>query len=148
MTMRRSGIPSRLRIASATEAEFCRAALKAGWTVQKRGWPDFLLTRNGDLCAVEVKRNGQGPKRDQEIVMAALESKSIKCYIWTPRDGFQRWKCDQADQTAHGKVENERGSQSPDVAGAVSLGPSPASPQGFTPARPAAWPPATRRSEN
>lgn len=85
---RRSGIPSRLRIASHAEAAFCRQAMQNGWTVRKRGWPDFLIEQEGRLYAVEVKRDAPVLKREQAEVMELLERAGVRCLVWTPKTGF------------------------------------------------------------
>ena len=63
---------------------------KAGWSLTKRGWPDFFCVNDkGDICCVEVKPTGaQRLKNNQAQVMRALSAAGIKCYKWAPDTGF------------------------------------------------------------
>ena len=78
------------------EAQFHKAAVDAGYTVTKRGWPDFFCIRDSKICLVEVKpdskitRKPQGLKRDQELVLRHLASFGVPCYRWTPITGFTK----------------------------------------------------------
>lgn len=74
------------------EGEFYDKMTAAGWTVTKRGWPDFFcVDASGDVCLVEVKpSNACRLKREQTKVMRYLSSKGIKCYRWDPVEGFSR----------------------------------------------------------
>lgn len=62
----------------------------AGWTCTKRGWPDFFCVNDrGEVCMVEVKPSGvQRLKKEQAVVMKFLREHGIRCYKWTPDDGF------------------------------------------------------------
>lgn len=56
-----------------------------GYEVTKRGWPDFLCFKNGELVCVEVKPNpGHGLRRSQSKAMRYLAAAGIKCYYWAP----------------------------------------------------------------
>ena len=72
------------------EAEFFDRMKAAGWTCTKRGWPDFFcFNGQGEVCCGEVKPKGICRlKKEQAVVMKFLQSKGIKCYKWTPDDGF------------------------------------------------------------
>jgi hypothetical protein len=60
-----------------------------GWTVTKRGWPDFFCMRNGELCVVEVKPRGSTPmKKNQSIIMEKLKEHGIQCFRYDPDDGL------------------------------------------------------------
>lgn len=61
-----------------------------GWTLTKRGWPDFFCVNDaGEVCVVEVKPNaGIRLKNDQAAIMKYLKSLGVKCYKWTPDAGF------------------------------------------------------------
>ena len=63
-----------------------------------RGWPDFLCFKDGELIAVEVKPD-QGPvvgrkplRLEQSLVLRWFARHGIKCYVWSPRKGFERIK--------------------------------------------------------
>ena len=61
-----------------------------GWTVTKRGWPDFFCVKNGEICAVEVKPSkSQALKRNQLAVMGMLSAKGVRCFKWSPDGGFE-----------------------------------------------------------
>lgn len=61
-----------------------------GWTLIKRGWPDFFCVSDaGEVCAVEVKPYaGIKLKREQIRVAQALRAVGVKVYKWTPDAGF------------------------------------------------------------
>jgi hypothetical protein len=69
------------------EAE-CVARLQArGWTVCRRGWPDFIAVKDGRIIAIEVKpRHGQPVKREQAFVLDWLARAGLDVYTWTPDD--------------------------------------------------------------
>jgi hypothetical protein len=73
-----------------TEALFAEAASKMGWSVTKRGWPDYLCWRDDELVAVEVKPEGHSPTVHQRLVADKLKRAGIKCFIWRPVSGFER----------------------------------------------------------
>ena len=61
-----------------------------GWTVTKRGWPDFFCVKGGDICAIEVKPCKDQPlKANQLAVMGMLSAKGVRCFKWTPDGGFE-----------------------------------------------------------
>ena len=47
--------PSERDYLNTAEKRFAQAAREHGWAVSKRGWPDFLCFKDGELIAVEVK---------------------------------------------------------------------------------------------
>lgn len=76
---------------NAAEAEFFDAAANAGWSLTKRGWPDFFLKRGEDVVVVEVKPvSSRALRREQARVLAALCEARIPCGIWSPDGGLQR----------------------------------------------------------
>lgn len=48
-----------------------------GTTVYRRGWPDFLVVRNGVVSCVEVKSKIDSPSEEQLQIHKALESCGI-----------------------------------------------------------------------
>jgi len=75
------------------EAEaICFDILKSnGWTITKRGWPDFFIRKGNVFAAVEVKRrNTHRLKYHQRTVMMALAHAGIPVYRYDPDEGFQR----------------------------------------------------------
>ena len=61
-----------------------------GWTLTKRGWPDFFCVRDGEFCCVEVKpHEWSALKNNQMEIMKHLASCGVKCYKWTPESGLQ-----------------------------------------------------------
>lgn len=74
-----------------TEQDFAASLKAAGWTVTKRGWPDFICFKNGKMVMVEVKTLATvGLDWEQKRVLCALASCGIPCYLWSPQGGFQR----------------------------------------------------------
>ncbi len=73
------------------EKEFFEKAVSEGWEPSKRGWPDFICYRDGEVIFVEVKRRGRrGLKEQQFRVMRILATAGLKCYLWDSGRGFQR----------------------------------------------------------
>lgn len=104
---------------NSAEDKFFQSATMAGWKVTKRGWPDFIIRRNGRVAFVEVKKAGGQTgaflKPSQMTVMDDLVQLGAECYLWTPDRGFSRIKPRSANKQASnptGKVGDERGSQS------------------------------------
>ena len=64
------------------EFTFAELAASKGWTVTKRGWPDFLcFGPNNEIVAVEVKpSHDDSLKYDQIRCMDALQAHGVKCY--------------------------------------------------------------------
>ena len=52
--------------------------------VEKFGYPDLLLLRNGKAAFVEVKRNakGYGMTEVQQVRFAALRDSNMPCYLY------------------------------------------------------------------
>lgn len=66
---------------------------KDGWTVTKRGWPDFFCVRGDEFCAVEVKPHKNSLlKANQLAVMGMMSAKGIPCFMWSPDGGFEEVK--------------------------------------------------------
>ena len=60
-----------------------------GFTVTKRGWPDFIVRKGNRVMAVEVKPSIQDHlKPTQSAVMDWLISLGVECYQWSP-DGMR-----------------------------------------------------------
>jgi hypothetical protein len=72
----------------------CWDALTAdGWTVTKRGWPDFLAFRGDEVMAVEVKRAAAHSLKDsQERAMSALSARGVPCFRWALDSGLVRFR--------------------------------------------------------
>lgn len=76
---------------NAAEEAFRLEAVAAGWTVCKRGWPDFICEKDGTLAVVEIKPHRRRIlKREQRRVMAWLAAYGVPCYRWSPDGGFER----------------------------------------------------------
>ena len=74
------------------ERAFQLAADAAGWTVRKKGYPDFFCMRDGKIALVEVKPTARcRPSKHQRVVMKALSKLGVPCYLWTPESGFTKW---------------------------------------------------------
>lgn len=62
-----------------------------GWTVTKRGWPDFIAIRNGKVVIVEVKPNARHKaRREQQFVMQLLADAGLNVALWSPDAGYRR----------------------------------------------------------
>jgi hypothetical protein len=83
--------PCRSPLANEAEEAFRSEAVAAGWTVCKRGWPDFICERDGKIVIVEIKPHRRRIlKREQRRVMNLLASYGVPCYRWSPDGGFER----------------------------------------------------------
>lgn len=91
---RNPGNPNKIRpvrTSNWSESAFVQAAEENNWMVAKRGWPDFICWRNGELICVEVKPKAKSRlKFPQGIVMKLLAKAGIRCYMWNPESGFTR----------------------------------------------------------
>lgn len=74
-----------------SEAKFFQQASKAGYTVFRKGWPDFLIKKDDKVYAVEVKPWGKKQTKAQKEVMSILVQLGIKCFLWTPILGFRKY---------------------------------------------------------
>jgi hypothetical protein len=76
---------------SDSESLFIERALSAGWKVLHKGWPDFLIEKDGRIGVVEVKgKRSEKLKSEQRIVLALLAKAGIPCYRYDPQSGFTR----------------------------------------------------------
>ena len=72
------------------ERECCEELTTKGWEVTKRGWPDFICYKDGELILVEVKpKQSRKLKREQQRLTQALASLGVKCFKWTPDGGLE-----------------------------------------------------------
>ena len=71
-----------------TEEKFAVKAVAKGWSVTKRGWPDYLCWSGDEVMCVEVKPEGQDLSPYQKLVMQKLTGLGLKCYRWSPVKGF------------------------------------------------------------
>ena len=73
------------------EGKFYDLLTAQGWTVTKKGWPDFACYKQGRLILVEVKaHHGRRLKREQIRLMTALAANGVDCFRWSPDHGFER----------------------------------------------------------
>jgi len=67
------------------ERKFSEVARNQGWKITKRGWPDFICFRDGEVMFVEVKKNNaQRFKTAQEIIHKILKEHGINVCRWSP----------------------------------------------------------------
>lgn len=65
-----------------SESVFEVIAKSKGYTILRRGWPDFALMRgDGSLFCVEVKRGSASLSREQEDMIDFLALAGIPCYV-------------------------------------------------------------------
>lgn len=70
-------------IGNHAEREFARWAESRGWRVTKRGWPDFICRRGGELMCVEVKYS-DGLSWAQQQTATDLAARGIPVFVWRP----------------------------------------------------------------
>jgi len=64
-----------VRTKNGPEIIVCAGLERDGWTVVKRGWPDFLAWRGHEIRFIEVKRKaGYRLRRSQAMVAKALKT--------------------------------------------------------------------------
>lgn len=69
-----------------------------GWEVFKRGWPDFIAVRNGQVVIVEVKPQPNSRLRhDQQFVTQLLADHGLNVAVWNPKTGYRRVMPSQKD---------------------------------------------------
>ncbi len=71
------------------EADFAAWAIAEGWKVTKRGWPDFICRRSGEVMAVEVKGGNDGLSSPQHAAICDLRALGMPTYVWTPETGLR-----------------------------------------------------------
>jgi hypothetical protein len=77
------------------------SARSTGWTVSRRGWPDFLLENDGQILCVEVKAQPKTPlSKHQRRVLHALVAYGVPCYRWSPSGGLVRLTVSDGDRRA------------------------------------------------
>jgi len=75
------------------EKSFFLKAKQDGWEVLRKGWPDFLIYKQGRIAFVEVKPEGEPwLKEQQKIMLSILTEHGLPCYIWTRKSGFKKFK--------------------------------------------------------
>jgi hypothetical protein len=76
---------------NAAENAFAEHARRNGWDVTKRGYPDFICYRGGEMMLVEVKPDkGHRLKKDQTKFKAEMERRGVRVYRWSPD---KDWLC-------------------------------------------------------
>lgn len=68
------------------EAAFEKLALSEGYTVMKKGWPDFLCEKDGEYVVVEVKPKTKKGRMcylhyEQLLVMMFLTRLGVECFV-------------------------------------------------------------------
>ena len=84
---------SRRAYKNGPEEAFAAWAESRGWSVTKRGWPDFFCQQDGKIACVEVKpkpvKHGHDPlPKRQHTINQALAAAGIPCYRWSPATGL------------------------------------------------------------
>lgn len=65
---------------------------KKGYTVYRNGWPDFIVQREDEIIAIEVKSHQTEKLEENQLsIMELLSSLGIKCQRWSPDKGFQKF---------------------------------------------------------
>lgn len=73
------------------ERLFFNMMKKDGWDVTRKGWPDYICFKDGELAIVEIKpKSTHRLKGRQQQVMEILSTYGIRCYRWSPNSGFIR----------------------------------------------------------
>ena len=76
---------------NAAESQFEQKMIADGWEVTKRGWPDFICFRDGEIMCVEVKPARLHPLKTEQLRMLQLLSAAgIRCFKWSPPGVFDQ----------------------------------------------------------
>lgn len=75
-------------ILNKTEQMFVVWAEAQGWSVTKRGWPDFICRRGDEIMAVEVKGGNDGVRPEQAQTLRDLKDAGLPTYVWWPERGL------------------------------------------------------------
>jgi hypothetical protein len=71
---------------SRAEWLFTEWAQARGWWVTKRGWPDFICRRDGELMCVEVKDGADTFSEYQRLTVVDLAARGVPVFEWRPPD--------------------------------------------------------------
>jgi hypothetical protein len=82
------------------EALFAEWAESQGWTVTKRGWPDFICRRNGEVMAVEVKGGADDISPEQGDTLDNLSAAGVPTYVYHHGLGLKRWRGRKTESVA------------------------------------------------
>ena len=93
------------------ETKVIASAASKGWRVLTKGWPDFLLIKNGRLMAVEAKAKGDKLRPHQKEVLLALESAGIPTYVRYEQKGKVNWDFPEWFSTTRAKQFFNRDSE-------------------------------------
>lgn len=81
---------ARSKYRNGPENEFVQMMRRWGHEPYKRGWPDFWWVKDGRLMCAEVKPHGNRQlKREQRRAMDALTACGVRCFFWSPDEGFR-----------------------------------------------------------
>lgn len=81
-----STVPRYAEVPGANEAErqFAAWAIEQGWSITKRGWPDFICRRGQEMMCVEVKSGSDHLSHAQQATASDLAAHGIPCFEWRP----------------------------------------------------------------
>jgi hypothetical protein len=70
------------------EDAFAQWAIEQGWTVTKKGWPDFMCRRGDEIMAVEVKGGKDFVRPEQFDTIRDLRAVGFPTFVWSPEKGL------------------------------------------------------------
>ena len=75
-----------IRTLNETEVEVCQFLEQSGYTVVKRGWPDFLAVKGDDVRFIEVKSSAKtvGLSPNQKKMAKILAKLGIQVELFHP----------------------------------------------------------------
>jgi hypothetical protein len=73
--------PTPYFIGNEAEHTFANWAIDQGWSVTKRGWPDYFCRRESEVMCVEVKCS-DGLSHEQRRTAEDLTAHGIPTYVW------------------------------------------------------------------
>ena len=83
---------TKLRTSSQSERQAILLLESQGYTLLKRGWPDFIAIKDGHFICIEVKPNRKVKlKIEQEIVLRLLGKAGIPVYRYSPDKGLKEF---------------------------------------------------------
>ncbi len=61
-----------------------------GWSVTRRGWPDFIAVKDGQVMFIEVKPHAVSKLKTSQIeIMEVLVKAGLECYRYSPDIGLR-----------------------------------------------------------
>ena len=62
-----------------------------GWSVLRKGWPDFFCYKDDNIMLIEVKPSRNHRLKSEQLeILLRLAEKGLSCYRWSPQVGLEQ----------------------------------------------------------